>query len=524
MNLNQINRCHAKLISAILGINRSTPMSALEMAGKLKVTFYPPHKKSPVLKFFTTRFKHALRRFGVQVIPYSRAIDASKPGKVSPGIVIVEQGEGRADNMAIHHVSGLRQNPLVALYDVPPPVGQKDSNQKLLDAIVGVLAWNLTHIPIFIDHHNWTVCTMNGAVIKCSMKEDFDNQVLNYLIPKLAAQVIPPNREELLIRKFAADNTPKGYLGYMDDLSKSSTIWKANGLMLGHTCVDTLKFKGKRYKRIVKAYLDGRSGMSYGFLARQLPAKVSAALKKCENPYLFNKINWGDDGLGKHNGLIYAQIRIVDDLWMVPITDVWVLGTRSGCDKTNIDRERDIVFTGLSNQQIILEIPDEVENSSVRPSYDTLAILSHAVGNSIAASVLMAVRKDNPFSTALSKNGLTISHWHGYPTGNKRPLGYLSHGASNLPVSCSTPQSAIYAFCGKMASIEKAIYEHKTYCGDIHIEPHHGTNIVGAMSLEATAAWIDRAYMDYFSSRVLNYQKTPKHEIPAEKKLRALAS
>lgn len=515
---------HGQLLSGILGIHSATPMDAQEMARQLQVTFYPQHNDSHILRTFADALKRAFEKVGVHVIPYSKALEPSKPGKVRPGIVIVEQGEGKTEDMAIHHVSSLHQNPLVALYDTPPPVRQEDSNQALLDAIVGVLAWNLTHIPVFIEKNKWTFCTMNGAVINCSMKETFVHDVLYSLIPKLAAQVIPPKREELLIRKYTSNAVSDGYAGYIEDLSGSSMIWKNNGLMLGHTAVDQLVYRGRRYKRIVKAYLDGRSGMSYGFLVRQLPINILPARKRSEHHALFERIHWDQGGLGKLNGRTYAQVQILNEDWIVSIPEVWVMGTRSGCDKTNINRERDIIFTGLSNQKIMLKIPEGVKDRDVRPSYDTSAILAHAVGNAVTASVLMAIDKDNPFSAALSRTGLTISHWHGYLPDNKRPLGYLSHGSNNLPVSCSTPQSAIYAFCGKMLSLEKAIDENIDYRGDIHVEPHHGTNMVGIMSLQATAAWIDKTYLEKRQLQILTRKIPPRPKLSAVSPVQALAS
>ncbi|NTU98160.1 MAG: hypothetical protein HGA62_10160, partial [Chlorobiaceae bacterium] len=62
------------------------------------------------------------------------------------------------------------------------------------------------------------------------------------------------------------------------------------------------------------------------------------------------------------------------------------------------------------------------------------------------------------------------------------------HGNMNPPVSCSTPQSAVFSITGKIDALENAIEQGKEYRGDVHIEPNHGTNIVGMLSLAATAA------------------------------------
>ncbi|MCG8345205.1 MAG: hypothetical protein MI685_08635, partial [Chlorobiales bacterium] len=72
------------------------------------------------------------------------------------------------------------------------------------------------------------------------------------------------------------------------------------------------------------------------------------------------------------------------------------------------------------------------------------------------------------------------------------PEGYFTHGSQNPPVSCSTPQSAAYSILGKIEALEQALREDRDYQGDIHIEPNHGTNIVGLLSLADTAALINR--------------------------------
>jgi hypothetical protein len=80
--------------------------------------------------------------------------------------------------------------------------------------------------------------------------------------------------------------------------------------------------------------------------------------------------------------------------------------------------------------------------------------------------------------------------WHGYVPENKLPNNYFLHGTNNLPVACSTPQSSIYALAGKLHAFQSSIFEQNIYRGDVHIEPHHGTNVTGCMTLTETAKWV----------------------------------
>lgn len=483
----------------LLKFKKPVALTPSEMAKSLTVTFFPPHEQSETLRSFSENLRTALAKSGVQILPYPDALDPEKPGKVKPGIVIIEQGEGKSEDLAIHHVSGLYQNPLVAIYDSPVPVRQTDSLQEILDAITGVLAWNMTHIPIFASDDNWTFCTMNGAVVDCSLGDGFQGQVLNRLIPKLAAQVIPPQKDEFIIRHGALDLSSGKYDNHIEDLFESSRLWKQNGLMLSHTSVNDLKYRGTLYRRIVSSYLDGRTGMSYGFLARQLPTHISPALKRSEHPES-ETLRWTTNGTATSDGKTLAKLHVLGEEWIVPIPDVWVLGTRSGCDKANLDPAKDLIRLGLEQGTIILETPRSINEEAVRPSYDTLAILAHCLGNAVVASILLALDENAYFPRILSQNGLTLSHWHGYLKDDAVPTGYVSHGANNPPVSCSTSQSAIYAFAGKIRALEAVLSQGLTYRGDIHLEPHHGLNVIGTMSLSETARWADKCARKAFVS------------------------
>ena len=79
----------------------------------------------------------------------------------------------------------------------------------------------------------------------------------------------------------------------------------------------------------------------------------------------------------------------------------------------------------------------------------------------------------------LKRSGLALAHWHGYLEDDSLPPGYFLHGRHNPPVSCSTPQAALFALTGKLAALRQSLLERIEYLGDAHLEPSHGTNITG---------------------------------------------
>ncbi|MCC5915203.1 MAG: hypothetical protein JJU46_12555 [Balneolaceae bacterium] len=479
---------NSDLIFELLDISKSVPLTVHEMAEQMVVTFHPVHQKSERLNRFSARLKEAFIDLGVTVLPWEEAFRDDEPDKVKEGVIIIEQGEGADDQLAIRKVSSLYHNPVVNIMDASPPIPENPTLQETLDSIVGVLAWNLAHVPIFLEEDRWTICTMNGAVIECNNPANPKEDILHSLIPKLAAQVMPPKRDEIIYRENKFDAEKMGYSSYINDFMEAAKIWRDNGLMLAHTSIEDLEYRNRFYKRIVSQYLDHRTGMSYGFLVKQLPTVVKPAMEGAST-------HWKNGRMLRREGeKLYATVFALDKYWKIEIPDIWLLSTRSGCNKTDLNPRRDILRLGLKDGEITLDVPPESSKKECRPSYDTYAILAHATGNLIVASILKALHPDASFTESLQENGLSISHWHGYPNEDFPLPGYTLHGFTNPPVSCSTPQSAAYAFNGKFVSMKRHNGDYSSYRGDIHVEPHHGTNITGSMTLAESASWVDEMH------------------------------
>lgn len=478
---------NASLAYRLLGLPDDAPLVPQRMADGLRITFFPPHERRPALDAFTERLRGALQRVGATIVPFEEAL--TEKDKVREGLVIIEQGEPHDGQMAMRRASTLYHNPLVAVYDREPPVDPGAGLQETLDGIVDVLAWNLTHTPIFVHDGRWTVCTMNGAVIPLGSNGSLDHDVLHTLVPKLAAQVKPPDPSLLTVREGAFDPSSLG--GPMADFIEGARAWAQTGLLLAHTSLSSLRYRNRFAELIASTFLDNRTGMSYGFLARQLPVRVEAARPLTGASEEVRAMDWGATPVRDLDGAWTACARVGETDWLVEVPDVSVLCTRSGCDKTNIDPETDLVRLSLSRGRILFDTPNGIDPMHTRPSYDTLAILSHAAGNAIAAAVLRAHEEAHPFAQTLERDGLALAHWHDYPPNGATPPGFVGHGQSNPPVSCSTPQSAAFALVGKLEALGGALARGGPYRGDIHVEPHHGTNLSGAMTLAEAARWAE---------------------------------
>ena len=480
LNVPANNYVCTKTISKVLGLQEGVPLDLNEMRTNLKVTF---HKLNPVSKSLNTFFETLRTSFetlGIQVIDFEKTLDENN--KVKPNIAVFVAGmNDDANDMMVNHVSSLYKNPIIGIYEGSCPANPSDSNQEKLHSVISVLAYDVVHIAIFYSEKDWTICTMNGAIIQIPHTQELDHNIFNMLVPKLTAQVVPPGILTDISYRYEIFNPfDEEFTHIIEDLQKAALILKQDGLIMSHTEVSSLKFKNKFHERVVRAFLNQRSGMSYGFMVWQLPVESKPAIllsNQKENDTLI------DD--------YHIQVSFRNEKYLVEIPEVWVLSTRSGCDKTNLDISKDIVRMGLSKGVVVLDLPIGSTNKhDVKPSYDTLAILAHALGNSILSSLLKTLVGDNSFSHALDNNGMSLFHWHGYLKEGQIPKNHFMHGGGNPSVSCSTRQSALYSFLGKLEALEESALQNKAFIGDVHVEPHHGTNISSIQSLTEVVAYL----------------------------------
>jgi hypothetical protein len=474
------NSISSDSLHLLLGIPLDTALSIEEMCTRLKPVICPAPTLSARLESFCRALSRAMHDLGIAVLSEEEA--SGDDGRFSPGTVILAPGCFPDNLLAINRVTTLYNNIIVGIYDEPAPLTHHSLPQERLDAIVGRLARDMVHILIFVTDHSWTICTMNGGVVTFNTPNPAREDVRNTLVPKLTAQVVPPRAEELDIEQGMLQTGTAEFKAVARDFLQCSALWSTNACLLTHTSTEGLEYRSEFYKRIVARYLDQRSGMSYGFFASQLPIAVQPALM-VEESGLTNNQDVQQEGM--------VRIRVQGRIMLVPVPQVRIITTRSGCRKNHLETKSDLVEIGLIQRngrgRAYLKTSPCSPDIIAKPSFDTLTILAHALGNALTASILMTLRPEALFPRHLARFGASMTHWHDYPQDKLLPEGYHLHGAENPPVACSTPQSAAYSLLGKIAALEHALEEGTTYRGDVHVEPCHGTNIVGMLSLAETA-------------------------------------
>lgn len=477
---------NAETIKRLLGIKKNVPLTLAEMGKALRVCFYPNTIVTPRLELFEKRLRSLLVNCGAQILEYENALLADGSGRVSEGMVIIVVGEIVNDDLPINHVFSLSQNVIMQVLDRACPADGHQWLQTKLNAIMADFSWYFAHVTIYVESGGVpTVCNWNGAIVPCHD----DAALAAALIPKLAAPVVPPRAADFQFDEQVFDPLQAESHDSICDMTDSGSLWEKTGVMMFQTSVSTLRWRNKFYQRLGGICLDHRTGMSYGFLARQLPMPtLQPALTLTEARTQFGSaINGGE--LFYFNGVQHLCVGADDDRYVLPVPEVQIASTRSGCGKTQLNPSRDIVRYGLKNGCITFKTPCGVNGSAdCKPSYDTLVIVAHALANAIIASVLVRQESRSPFFYRLKNHGMALAHWHGFLAETCIPSGYFVHGAQNPGVSCSTPQSAIYAIQGKLQVLKNS-HDALSYEGDVHTEPHHGTNMT-AQSLSGIAEWL----------------------------------
>lgn len=533
----------------LFGIKENVPCVAEDMARSLTVTFFPhdPSRVSRNIKTFAAKLDKTLRELGVNVISYEEALTrppfgrtmklylfriasilvylfrAVKGGrnaydrfdprvlfsirtgkKIRKGISVISLGEGQAGALPIDFTMSFSKSNVITILDMPRHITTDTEFHEHFDTMMKLFAHHMTNVAIVVDAISWIPYNFNASHPRFFRGKDFKKNVLSTLIPKIAAPISPPKLSEFIVEENTFDVKDPTIAPFVEDFIQSAALLQKTKLYPPGKTIDDLPFRNDFYRWAGKIHLDERSGMSYGFLARQLPVRLLRVFSGKEAEAVL-----GDECVENnrqryfyHDGKLYISVFVRGEKWYMEVPDVWVLSQRSGSDKTNMNPQKDMIMLGLVGGNMVLRTPNGmVIHNDYKPSFDTKVILAHALGNAIIASLIKTFRPHWGFARMIEKNGAAIAHWHGYLNREMVPEGWYTHGVQNPRVPCSSPQSAVYAFEGKMEAFSKSMEEDKEYRGDIHIEPDHGTNIV----FPSLAEFASFLYSHPDASRLGNY-------------------
>ena len=526
-------------LQKILGIEEKIHMTAEEMADKLNITFFPYHedKVSEDVRLFGKKLHDVLKKFNANIVPFDQALEIVpvrymikrggrilmhnilalcdrimrsrdarhfihartfgnllKRRRIKKGISVVALGENKAGALPMDFTSSFTESTVITVLDWPAELSEEAEFHHHFDTAIRLFAYHMTDIVIAVRKDRWLLYNFNAAHPIYTMSDrDIEWAILHSLIPKIVAPIRPLTFSHFTIEKEPTLYTHTDLQPFVQDFIDSGPFFEERGLYPKGRSIDDLPFRNNFYRWIGKIHLDQRSGMSYGFLALQLPNALPRVISFSEAKEKYGRY------ISDEKDYFFIQRRLFLIVELSPgekvvllVPSVTVLSQRSGCNKTAIQPETDLLTLGLRDGEMFLGIPKGIKTlRTFRPSFDTRVILAHAVGNAIIAALLKYCNPSDPFSKQAEEKGVAIAHWHGYFHPKHVPKGWRTHGLSRPHVSCSSPQSALFAIGGKLETFRHAFRMGEQYLGDIHIEPHHGTNITFP-SLRALAEFLQK--------------------------------
>ncbi len=500
-------------IAALAGMpkikNLVNPKDPTEMSERVIVTFKPIPKNYPdtEISAYRERLRNSLLDNGVNVISWEDAtiedasygkfsklmglrsvrrkvnavIDVKK--KLSPmrwflskiaeniyrfvrkdslSVSSILKISGWADDFTVGYLQDPYNTQVITIMSLDPEFENEDTTyERKISLGLKNLINNMSEIVIGVSHSNFAIINMNlsDSIYTHGQLSDF---VLYSLIPKIYAPIKPP----VLTRFSVSEYDPKEF-EYAQKLSALGADLKSTNLFpAGSKFVDAIKRLSHR--DVANKILDGRTGVSYGFIALAEPPGYDGDKYIDEN--MWNSLQEipgynPDEVRAASNDRWYVKTLLGDGTVYQQLPDIWIVTSRSGCDKTNLNPNSDIVRIGLVKGKLHLEIPRGVDlgRKDIRPSFDTYVILSQALSSAL-------------YAPSLIEKEMSILHFHGYP--DPCWFGVSEHhaGARNPSLPCGTVEAALLNY--------SAVYETATKNGsDIKllclVESDHGVNVLG---------------------------------------------
>ena len=510
-----------RLISGYL--NRQTaqyqaPTTRLEdMADRLKVTFRPLPKRFGNIKIrrFRTELRHKLRDAGVSVVPWVDATFDHYHTMVAPlinrrvsfkrrvvkkeinAVIDVERPCSPARRIGIAASEALyRLDSLFRSKDRPlsiPAIARLSiwaedhavrhiqdyvSTQIVMltefdDALVnprlpyderialGLTALAESFAPIVIG-----TCGSRFSILNLNLADSvFDSSqigsfVHHCLIPKLYLPITP-----LLAGQFDVERyDPRRSKSARQVVELGRSLEPTRLLPDGHRMRALLKRKSRR--DMAKVLVDGRTGVSFGFIAFAEPPRYVGPREISEADWRrLSPVDELPDNDVRRNdlGRQYLRICAADRIAYRQVPDVWIASSRSGANKTDLDIEKDVVRVGYKNG-LSMQLPDGTPRgrSGAKPSYDLRVMLAQVLSTALHWPGFL-------------DDGAPLFHFHGYPHREWFSSRECFAGADNPSVPCGTLEAGVFNF---QAISDMAFEQTDRVRLACIIEPDHGTNFI----------------------------------------------
>lgn len=325
---------------------------------------------------------------------------------------------------------------------------------------VSTLIRTFSEIVIGVSQTDLSILNMNLSDASFP-RAAIDNFIVQSLIPKIYVPILPLPLSRFEVSEFDPQQSDDAAQLVALGQALASTELLPSGFKIDHV------IQRQSLRDIVDWMANGRTGVSYGFLAYAEPPRyvgpVEISAEEWEQLSPVPGFN-PSELRQNHQGRRYIKLNLRDRCTFKQIPDIWVLSSRSGSNKTNLNLETDVLRIGLQDR-LLLQLPQQkdAQASDVRPSYDTYVMVAIALATALYAPDLIA-------------KGAPMVHFHGYPAQEWfDPQQECYTGVANPSVPCGTYESGVFNFLGiqELASRQESAIRLAAL-----IEPDHGTNII----------------------------------------------
>ena len=500
-------------IAALSGMpkvkNLVNPKNPAEMSERVVVTFKPIPKNYPdaEISAYRERLRNSLLGNGVNVISWEDAttedgsygifsrlmglrsvrrkvnavIDVKKRlspfrwllSKVAENIYRIVRKDslsvssilkisGWADDFTVGYLQDPYNTQVITIMSLDPEFENEDTTyERKISLGLKNLINNMSEIVIGVSDRKFAIINMNlsDSIYTHDQLDDF---VLRSLIPKIYAPIKPP----VLTRFAVSEYDPKEF-EYARKLSALGADLKSTDLFpAGSKFIDAIKRLSHR--DVANKILDGRTGVSYGFIALAEPPGYDG--DKYIDESAWNSLQEipgynPDEVRAASNDRWYVRTLPGDETVYQQVPDIWIVTSRSGCDKTNLNPDSDIVRIGLVKGKLHLEIPRGVDlgRKDIRPSFDTYVILTQALSSAL-------------YAPSLIEKEMSILHFHGYPDPSWFGASEHHAGARNPSLPCGTVEAALLNYSAVYETAARNGSDIKLLC---LVESDHGVNVLG---------------------------------------------
>ena len=326
---------------------------------------------------------------------------------------------------------------------------------------INTLLSTFSEIVVGVSDRQLSILNLNLSDTLCS-REDLDQFILKSLIPKIYVPILPLPMSRFQIGDFDPNmsTTAKKLVDLGDRLNNTDL------LPAGFKINNVVKYQFQ--KDILNWMVKGRTGVSYGFVAYlEPPIYIGAPSISVEEWERLSPIQPLNAQVIRQNsaGRRYIKLWRHGQVCYQQIPDIWVCSSRSGANKTQLNRAQDVVRIGLT-QALEFQLPIGIDPMmiDVKPSYDLHVMLALGLAS-------------NLYLPDLVDQGAAMVHFHGYPAANWFQCHEYVAGVEHPSVPCGTYESGIFNFLGIQTIAERCTEDVNLAA---LVEPDHGVNMIAS--------------------------------------------